>query len=253
MMWRATALVLAVGLAGCAETNTGDSSSLVTGSAAAAGTQQKAAQLPRCEKSLGTVALVEKEIPGLAQMELTSPVPLLRLMIAQSGCLQVIDQSQAAMARIEEERAASGKKAAPRKVAMPDYLLTPDIISQNADAGGYSGGLGKALPGLAGIFAGGVSAKTQEAQTALYLTNAKTSVQLAAVTGSAQTTDFGFSMASLGPTAASVGGAYSNTPMGKTVTASFLDAYTKLVTQLQALPPPQAPKAHKKKTAAAKQ
>jgi hypothetical protein len=239
-------------LVGCAETNMGEGSSLVTGSAGAAGPEQKAAQLPRCERPLGSVALVEKDIPGLAQMGLTSPVPLLRLMIAQSGCLQVVDRSEA-MARIEEERAVSGKKAAGSKMVTPDYFLTPDIVSQNANAGGFGGGLGKALPGWAGAIAGGMNAKVSEAQVALYLTNAKTSVQVAAATGSAQTTDFGFSMASLGPGVASVGGGYSNTALGKTVAASFLDAYSKLVVQLQAAaPPPSATAPKARKQAAAK-
>ena len=68
------------------------------------------------------------------------------------------------------------------KAPKPDYYISADVLSQNENAGGFSGGLGRALPGWAGAIAGGISTNVSEAQTALYLTNAKTSVQVAAAT-----------------------------------------------------------------------
>ena len=75
---------------------------------------------------------------------------------------------------------------------------------------------------------------------------------LGAATGNAQTTDVGFSTASLGQGFAAAGGVYSSTPIGKTVTASFLDAYAKLVQQVHAMAPAEAvapPKARKQAAA----
>lgn len=223
MIWRTAALLLTVFLVGCAETSTGGSSPLATGSTTGdAAAAQKAAQLPKCERPLGTAMIMEKEIVRLHELGLTQPTPLLRLMMAESNCFQVVDAALA------------GK---PVKI---DYYMSADILSQNKNAGGFGGGIGKALPGWAGAIAGGIDANVQEAQTAIYLSSAKTGIQVAAATGSAQTTDVGFSTASLGRGFASAGGAYSNTPMGKTVSAAFVDAYAKLVAQVQAMTPLQA-------------
>ena len=81
-------------------------------------------------------------------MGLSSPVPLIRLMIAQSNCFQVVDRGQA-LTRIEDERSISGKGGVGR-LAAADYFITPDIVSQNANSGGFAGGAGALLPGVAG-------------------------------------------------------------------------------------------------------
>jgi len=217
-------------LSACSQTNTGEGSSLVTGAAGPDGSQSnKAAQLPRCEKPFGTLALVEKQMPALAQMGLTSPVPLLRLMVAQSNCFQVVDRGQA-LARIEQEKHVSGKGGL-GKLAEADYFLTPDVVFQNANAGRMAGGAGALLPGVAGVLAGGITTQSSEAQTALYLTHTKSGLQVAAATGAAKSHDFGF-----GGGAAGIGGGYANTEIGKTVAASFLDAYSNLVNQVRAAP-----------------
>jgi hypothetical protein len=225
---------IAVALAACSQTNLGEGSSAVTGSAGPEGSQQKAAQLPQCDKPLGRAALVEKQIPALAQMGLTSPVPLIRLMIAQSNCFQVVDRGQA-LDRIEQERAVSGKGGIGR-LAAADYFITPDIVSQNANSGGFAGGAGALLPGVAGIIAGGITQKSSEAQTALYLTDARTGVQIAAATGSAKTNDFGWALGGVNGVGGvgGAGGGYTNTEIGKTTAAAFLDSYRNLLRQLQA-------------------
>lgn len=215
---------------------------MVTGSAGPQGAQQQANQLPRCEKPLGRVALVEKQIPALAQMGLTSPVPVIRLMIAQSNCFQVVDRGQA-LARIDQERAISGKGGV-GKLAAADYFLTPDVVTQNANSGGFAGGAGALLPGVAGVIAGGITQKSSEAQTALYLTETKSGVQVAAATGSAKTSDMGWALGGVHGTGGLAGaaGGYTNTEIGKTTAAAFLDAYSNLVRQLQNVPAPKVAK-----------
>jgi|GEM_PF-4797931 len=84
-----------VGLVACSTTQLGGGSSLVTGSAGAEGTAKgEAAQLARCASPIGTIALVESQVPALAQFGLTSPVPLIRLMTAQSGCFNVVNAAR---------------------------------------------------------------------------------------------------------------------------------------------------------------
>lgn len=243
MLRAAIGMAIGIALAGCSQTSLGEANTAVTGSAGPEGAQKASAQLPKCDRPLGRAALVERQIPALAQMGLTSPVPLIRLMIAQSNCFQIVDRGQA-LSRIEEERAISGKGGA-GQLAAADYFITPDIISQNANSGGFAGGAGALLPGVAGLVAGGITKKDSEAQVALYLTDTKSSVQIAAATGSAKTEDFGWALGGANGLAGfgGVGGGYANTAIGKTTAAAFLDAYANLVRQLQNQPAPQVAKA----------
>jgi curli biogenesis system outer membrane secretion channel CsgG len=196
--------------------------------------QKKAAQLPRCEQPLGTVALVDKEIPALEGSGLMAPSSVLRLMIAQSNCFQIVDRSEA-LEKIMEERHVTRKGKRPQ-LARADYFLTPDVISKNENAGGVDGGMGRLLPGYAGTIAGSISVKVQEAQVAIYLTSGKTGVQVAAATGKASTADAGFDFSRASWGGAGGGGAYANTEIGKTISAAFLDAYINLVNQTRAVP-----------------
>jgi len=193
---------------------------------------KKAAQLPRCEQPLGTVALVDKDIPALADSGLTAPSSVLRLMIAQSNCFQIVDRNEA-LEKIMAEQQVSKKGKRPQ-LARADYFLTPDVLSKNENAGGVDGGMGRLLPGYAGMIAGSVSVKVQEAQVAIYLTSGRTGVQVAAATGKASTTDAGFDVSRASWGGAGGGGAYSNTEIGKTISAAFVDAYANLVTQVRA-------------------
>ena len=110
------------------------------------------------------------------------------------------------------------------------------MISKNENAGGVDGGMGRLLPGYAGTIAGSLSVKVQEAQVAIYLTSGKTGVQVAAATGKASTSDAGFDVSRASWGGAGGGGAYSNTEIGKTISAAFFDAYTNLVNDVRGQP-----------------
>jgi hypothetical protein len=184
--------------------------------------ERKAAQLPQCAQPIGTVSLVEKDIPALEGTGLASPTTVMRLMITQSNCFQIVDA---------DHPGRRGKRA-----PQADFFLTADVISKNENAGGIDGGAGRFLPGFAGQVAGSVSVKVQEAQVAIYLTSGKTGVQIAAATGKASTADAGFDFSRTTWGGGGGGGAYANTDIGKTITAAFSDAYGSLVKQAQAQP-----------------
>jgi curli biogenesis system outer membrane secretion channel CsgG len=219
-------------LAACSSTSTGSDALMTSATGTEGAPAKKAAQLPRCEQPLGTVAMVEKDIPALEGTGLSSPSAVLRLMIAESNCFQVVDRGET-LERIKEERQVS-KKGKRAQIAKADYFLTPDVISKNENAGGIDGGFGRLLPGYAGTVASSVSVKVQEAQVAIYLTNGKTGVQVAAATGKASTADAGFDVSRASWGGAGGGGAYANTDIGKTIGAAFADAYANLVRQAQA-------------------
>lgn len=231
MLLRALGVGACLALAGCSSTSTGGDNFFATSATGSEGTQkeQKAAQLPKCAQPLGTVALIDKDISALAETGLASPNTVLRIMITQSNCFQIIDEEAAAIAQAKR-----GKRA---RVAQADYFLTPDVLAQNENAGGVDGSFARFLPGRAAQVASGLSVKFQNAEVAIYLTNGKTGVQVAAATGKATTADSGFDISRTTWGGGVGGSAYSSTDIGKTVSAAFLDAYVNLVKQMG--PPPQ--------------
>jgi len=234
MFLKSLAVGACLALAACSSTDMGDNAFMTSATGADGAPQKKTAQLPRCEQPLGTVALVDKEIPALEGTGLTAPSSVLRLMIAQSNCFQIVDRGEA-LEKIMEERHVSKKGKRPQ-LARADYFLTPDVISKNENAGGVDGGMGRLLPGYAGTIAGSISVKVQEAQVAIYLTSGKSGVQVAAATGKASTADAGFDFSRASWGGAGGGGAYANTEIGKTISAAFFDAYVNLVNQVRATP-----------------
>jgi hypothetical protein len=244
--WACGGIVLAVLAAGgCASTQTqlGGGSSMVTGSAGAAGTQGAAPQLTRCAAPIGTAALVEQDWPALTAAGLTSPIPLLRIMMAQSNCFQVVDRGQASAA-LERERAMAGAGELQKgsnmgagQMKAADFLITPNVVFKDPNSGGGFGALGGLLPGAVGAVAGGVRWTNAEAQVTLFLTNVRTGVQEAAAEGSAKKTDIGFGGLGFAGIVGGAGGAYASTDIGKITAAAFLDAHNKLVAQVQATQP----------------
>lgn len=235
----------ALSVAGCASTQTqlGGGSTMVTGSAGAAGTQGAAPQLTRCATPIGTAALIEQDNPMLAQAGLTSPIPLLRIMMAQSNCFQVVDRGQASQA-LQRERAMasagelqSGSNMGAGQMKAADFLITPNVVFKDANAGGGGAGLGALIPGIGGAIAGGIRWTNMESQVTLFLTNVRTGVQEAAAEGSASKRDLGFGGLAFGGLVGAGGGAYASTDIGKIVSAAFLDAHNKLVAQVQATQP----------------
>lgn len=228
----------AVALGGCLQsTELGGASSLATGSGGAmAGAQGASSALARCDGPLGTVALVEDQNVYYSRYNLESPIPVLRLMVSQSGCFNVVDRG-GALTRIEQERILTGKAGQPRKLAGAQYFLTPNVVFSDPNSGGASGSvgaLGRYLPGGFGSVLGDLGVQRSEVQSVLFLTRTEDGVQVAAAEGSAKNSDLslgGFGW--LGGLGGSARG-YASTDIGKLVIASLVDAHNKLVAQLRA-------------------
>ena len=124
MLLRSFAMTACLALAACSSTSTGGDPFMATSATGTEGGQKerKAAQLAQCAQPIGTVSLVEKEIPALEGTGLTSPTTVMRLMITQSNCFQIVDA---------DHPARRGKRG-----AQADYFLTADVISKNENAGG---------------------------------------------------------------------------------------------------------------------
>ncbi|MFC7334639.1 SH3 domain-containing protein [Rhodocista pekingensis] len=246
--------VVALALAGsmlsaCVSTGTtmGGGSSVATGSAGAAGTQNANAQLERCDRPLGTIALVENQpkSPILVMMGLTSPIPAVRLVMQQTGCFRVVARGDD-FERIQQERALAaggslqaGSNLGGGQLAAADFIVDVHVLSQNENAGGTAAGLGAFVPGIAGAVLGGLRTKESTANVMLTVTDVRTGVQEAVATGSAESRDIGWAFGAGGfgslPIAGGLGG-YENTEMGKTMIAAIMDAVNKLVPQFRAMP-----------------
>ena len=224
----------------------------VSGSAGKSGSQNATTSLRKCSKPLGVAALVEPEsssggeaYAALRQYKLPSPIPMLKLMMAQSGCFQVVDRGAASKALERERKLASSgelknnKNTAKGQMVSADWVITPEVIFQDSNAGGGSVGAGVgALFGPIGMAIGSaVSLNNMQAQTMLSAVSVKTGIQEAVAEGSAEKNDIGVAGVGIGGGAkllgAVGGGAYQSTDIGKIVMAAFLDAHNKLVDTLK--------------------
>ncbi|QNN58212.1 curli production assembly/transport component CsgG [Diaphorobacter ruginosibacter] len=264
---RACIVICASALAACAmtacgekKTELGEGSSEVTGSAGPAGAQGANPTLERCEQPIATVALLENPrgyvMPSAVNLPPT-PVPLVKLLMQQSGCFRVVDRAGGLQGTLREgelrDAGVLRKNGTVEKGKgyEAQYTMTPSLTFSEQDAGRGLAGIIAMIPvlrdiaGLAGV---AEQVKFKEAQTALFLTDNETTEQVAASTGSAKATDLGVGGFVLGRVGGGAGAGWSNTNEGKVIAAAFLHSHNQLVQQLRLLqakelPPPVATKA----------
>jgi hypothetical protein len=193
----------------------------------------------KCEAPKGTIAVHEPQSDLIARLRgfgLASPTAVIRKIIQESNCFQVIERGVAMQNMMQERQLADSgmlqqdTNMGKGQMATADFLLTPNITFSENNAGGASagmlgvfGGAGRMLGALAG------SLKFKEAETSMLLVDARSGIQVAAVEGKAEKTDFALGGALFGGGMAGGGGGYTNTNEGKIIVASFLDNWNKLV------------------------
>ena len=253
--WLAVALVAALAACGEKKTELGQGGSVVTGSAGPQGAQNAARELLRCDAPGATLALAENPNGygmGAGYQLPASPVPLIKLLAQQSGCVRVVDRNAGLRGTIQEQDLKESgvlrqnSTLAKGKGYEAQYTLTPSLTFSEQDAGRGLAGVVAMIPvlrdiaGLAGLVE---QVKFKEAQTALLLSDNETTEQVAAATASARTTDLGVGGLVFGKLGGAAGAGWSNTNEGKVIAAAFLDAHNQLVVQVRALqakalPPP---------------
>lgn len=232
----------------CTQTKLGEGGSVISGSGGSAGTKGAAAELPRCEAPIATIALVED--PGgyayMSRYSLPSPTPLLRLLMQQSNCFRVVDRSAGLAASEREQELAArgvlrdGQTVRKKQVVEAQYSLLSSVVFSEKNAGDSFGGLVSQLP-LLGRFAGALgNVNFKEAQTVLFLTDNETAEQVGSATGSARATDLGGGGLLIGGLSGVAGG-WSTSNEGKVIAAALLDSYAKLVPQARVLAQKQLP------------
>ncbi|MDQ2877724.1 MAG: penicillin-binding protein activator LpoB [Pseudomonadota bacterium] len=210
--------------------------------------------IPVCTHRIGTIAIVEPDKQWWRELNLGSPEAIIKIFVAKSGCFGLVNRG-AAMASRNMERAMAdsgelqgGSNLGKGQVKAADYFLQPDIVTANnhsggSSAGGVIGGLfGHAggFLGAAGALAGGINVNKKEANVTLSVVNARTTEEEALVEGHARKSDVSFGGGGGafggGAFAGAGGGGYQDTAIGQIIVLAYLDAYTKLVSQLGGLP-----------------
>lgn len=228
----------------------GEGGSAVQGAAGTGGAEGAASDLERCEKPMGTVAVVEPQDAvgaSLTRYGLGSPTGLIRLMVQQSNCFLVVERG-AGMQNVMQERALAGSGQLRQgsnmgggQMATADYIMTPAVVFSEGDAGGVGGAvgaIGSMFGGVGGRVLGGLAGglKFKEAQTSMLLADSRSSIQVAAAEGSAKKADFRLGGLLAGAGGGAALGGYSNTNEGKVIAASFADNYNGIVRTVRADP-----------------
>ena len=201
---------------------------------------QKEPEIPVCDKKIGTLAVSEPENKWWRALNLESPEALIKVFVSQSKCFTLLDRGKG-MAAAQAERALAssgemrgGSNIGKGQMKAADYVLVPDIVNQNARAGGknFGGLVGGLVGGVAGAAIGGLSLKSKTAGVVLTLTDVRSTEQVALAQGHAKKTDLGWGAgggAFFGGFAAAGASSYANTEIGQVVTMAYLDAFVKLV------------------------
>jgi curli biogenesis system outer membrane secretion channel CsgG len=233
-------LPLPLALAACSTTpgiGSSGAKTVATGSAGGATAINANEQLEKCDKTLGTLSIVEEaNQPWIAQFtaeyRMQSTVPLLRMIVQQSNCFAIVERGQAFRSmQAERQLMEAGElrktsNIGKGQMVAADYTITPSVTFSAKGTGNY----GALLGGRAGVVASliGSSMKSNEASTMLLLTDNRSGIQLAAAEGSAKNWDLGLMAGFFHHGLAGASG-FSNTPQGKVLAASFMDSYNQLV------------------------
>jgi len=124
-----------------------------------------------------------------------------------------------------------GQNVGSGQMVAADFILTPDVLISDDNAGGIGGALGRF--GRRGVGLLGAGVKFKEAETSLLISDTRSGIQVAAAQGKARKTDFRLGMLGIGGGTAIGGGGYTDTEEGKVIAASFLDNVNNIVVSLK--------------------
>jgi curli biogenesis system outer membrane secretion channel CsgG len=201
-------------------------------------------EIPRCPQSLGTLAIDEPENQWWRAYNLGSPEALIKLIVRQSGCFNVVNRGRAlALRGVERDLADDGElqrgsNVGKGQLKSADFYIIPDLVGADSNAGGAGGlgGVGGLVGGTVGGLLGGIKTKKLTAHTLLTLVNARTTEEMAVAEGRAQKTDLSWGGGGFLGFAGGVAGGYADTEIGQIITVAYMNAYTDMVKQLGVTP-----------------
>ena len=124
-------------------------------SAARAEEEKTRPEIPRCERPLGAITIVDGDRRGWTVYDLQSPQKLLKLYVQQSGCFVLVDRG-AGFDAAQRERDLEKQGDLQRRsnigggqVRAADYILVAEVVAADRDTGG------SAVGGIIGGIIGG--------------------------------------------------------------------------------------------------
>jgi hypothetical protein len=202
--------------------------------------------VPHCYRKLGTVSVMDGDDPsGWTQFQLAGPQKLLKVLIQRSGCFNLVDRGSGLSAAQRERDVAGGlgmqrgANVGQGQIKAADYVLVAEVQAADRDSGGSAigAGLGGMVGGSFGAALGGISTRKMEANTVLSLTNVRTTETIAVQDGYAAKNSMSFGGGGFFAVGGIVGGGYDSTDIGRIVTLAFIQAYSKMVSDLGLLQP----------------
>jgi hypothetical protein len=236
LLLAAVALVSSTAFAqGITSNKQGQGGSVVQGSAGTQGSNGDKG-LEHCDKPMASVAVVEPQSQILGYLHsynLQSPSGLIRMMIQQSNCFIVVERGVGLQNALQERSLGNAgelrqsSNVGGGQMVTADFILTPSVAFSENNAGGVGAAAAGLLGRRVGAIAGGL--KFQEAQTSMLLSDARTTVQVAAAEGSTRKADLRLGAGLFGGIAGGAAGGYGNTNEGKIIAAAFLENYNAIV------------------------
>jgi len=219
--------------------------------------QNAVSDIPHCARKLGTVSITNGDDPrGWNQYNLAPPEKLLKVLVQRSGCFNLVDRGAGLNAATAERDIGAGlghqrgSNVGQGQIKAADYVIVAEVQASNSNTGGsalagMAGGLIGGRMGPIGGIVGGIKTRKLEANTVLSLTNVRTTETVAVQDGYAVKNDVSFGAGAgaggWGGFGGVVGGGYEDTDIGRIVTLSFIQAYTKMVGDLGLLADGPAP------------
>lgn len=212
--------------------------------------EAKVAAIPKCARKLGSISVLEPEgdVHWWTQQQLPSPTKLIKVFVNKSGCFTLVDRGMGMNAAMRERALAAGGElrgganVGKGQVKAADYVMVPDLVSANGNAGGSALGAlaGGLIGGGAGRLVGSINISSKTSDVVLTVTDVRSSEQVAMTEGHGEKNDIGLGASgsffgSQGMGGAGIGG-YANTTIGQVITMAYLDAYTKLVNETGGMP-----------------
>jgi curli biogenesis system outer membrane secretion channel CsgG len=211
--------------------------------------QKMQTELPTCAKPLGSISIQEPENKWWREIEggeLGSPEAVIRVFVQRSKCFTLVNRGRGLDAALRERELAGGGELRGRsnvgkgQIRAADYVIVPDIVTKNSNRGGS--GFGAALGGLLGggvgaAIGGAINIRKSAANVTLSIVDTRSTEEIVSE-GSAKKSDMSFfgGGGGFGGWFGGVagGGAYENTEIGQVIALAYLDAYRKMINEMNA-------------------
>ncbi|HEY0104746.1 MAG TPA: hypothetical protein VGB91_01585, partial [Rhizomicrobium sp.] len=164
---------------------------------------RKEAEIPVCSHKIGTLAVHEPDNHWWEGLGLASPEAVIKVLVMKSQCFTLVDRGKGLEAA-QQERALAGEgdlrggsNIGKGQIKAADYVLIPDLVSKNSNAGNTNIGgiLGGFVGGGAGAILSGINISKKTADVVLTITDVRSTEQVAMTEGHSDKTDVGWGVA----------------------------------------------------------